>query len=62
MTKLLPRGAVAYLLDEKTVLRGGVGLFSYDYFFENINQAGFSQATPVLVTNDNGSDVHRAPR
>ena len=35
-------------------LRGGFGLFSYDYFFENINQAGFSQATPVLVTNDNG--------
>jgi hypothetical protein len=29
-------------------------LFSYDYFFENINQAGFSQATPILVTNDNG--------
>ncbi len=23
------------------------GLFSYDYFFENINQAGFSQPTPV---------------
>jgi hypothetical protein len=29
-------------------------LFSYDYFFENINQAGFSQATPILVTQDNG--------
>jgi len=36
------------------VLRGGVGLFSYDYFFENINQAGFSQATAVNVSNDNG--------
>jgi hypothetical protein len=52
--KLLPRGAVAYMLDDRTVLRGGLGLFSYDYFFENINQAGFSQATPVLVTTDNG--------
>ena len=54
VTKFLPRAAAAYMLDEKTVLRGGVGLFSYDYFFENINQAGFSQATPVLVTTDNG--------
>jgi hypothetical protein len=36
------------------VLRGGLGLFSYDYFFENINQTGFSQATPVLTSNDNG--------
>lgn len=53
-TKLLPRGALAYSIDERTVLRGGVGLFSYDYFFENINQTGFSQATPVLATQDNG--------
>ena len=53
-TKILPRGALAFLLDDRTVLRGGVGLFSYDYFFENINQTGFSQATPVLTTQDNG--------
>jgi hypothetical protein len=53
-TKFLPRLAGSYLINERTVLRGGVGLFSYDYFFENINQAGFSQATPVLATNDNG--------
>jgi Carboxypeptidase regulatory-like domain len=53
-TKLLPRGFAAYSLDQRTVVRGGLGLFSYDYFFENINQAGFSQATPILVTNDNG--------
>ena len=54
VAKFLPRGAFAYQLDDRTVLRGGVGLFSYDYFFENINQAGFSQATPVLVTTNNG--------
>jgi hypothetical protein len=54
VTKLLPRGALSYLIDDKTVVRGGIGLFSYDYFFENINQAGFSQATPVLTTTDNG--------
>ena len=54
VTKWLPRAAAAYMLGEKTVLRGGVGLFSYDYFFENRNQAGYSQATPVLVTTDSG--------
>jgi Carboxypeptidase regulatory-like domain len=54
MTKAMPRGAFSYLLNDRTNLRGGFGLFSYDYFFENINQAGFSQATPVLVTQDNG--------
>jgi len=54
VTKAMPRGAFSYLLNERTNLRGGFGIFSYDYFFENINQAGFSQGTPVLVTNDNG--------
>lgn len=54
VSKLLPRAAAAYMVDERTVVRGGVGLFSFDHFFENINQAGFSQATPVLTTSDNG--------
>jgi hypothetical protein len=54
VTKLLPRLAASYLLSDRTVLRAGFGLFSYDYLFENLNQAGFAQATPVLVTNDNG--------
>lgn len=53
-TKILPRVAGSFQLNDKTVIRGGIGLFSFDYFFENINQAGFSQATPVIVTNDNG--------
>jgi hypothetical protein len=53
-TKVLPRAAAAYTLTPRTVVRGGIGLFSYDYFFENINQAGFSQPTPVVVTTDNG--------
>jgi len=52
--KALPRGAFSYLLNERTVVRGGVGLFSFDLFFDNINQQGFSQGTPVLVTPDNG--------
>jgi hypothetical protein len=54
LSKVLPRGAFSYLINERTVVRGGVGLFSYDYFFDNINQQGFSVGTPVLVTNDNG--------
>ena len=54
VTKLMPRAAFSYLLNDRTNLRGGFGIFSYDYFFENINQAGFSQATPVLTTTDNG--------
>ena len=53
-TKFLPRGGFSYLINKRTVLRGGLGLFSYDYFFENINQTGYSQATPVIVSNDNG--------
>ena len=40
ITKLLPRFAGAYLIDQKTVFRGGIGLFSFDYFFNNMNQAG----------------------
>ena len=48
------RVSSSYLLTPKTVLRGGVGLFSYDFFFENTNQTGYSQATPVIVTNDGG--------
>jgi hypothetical protein len=53
-TKFLPRGAASYLIADRTVLRAGLGLFSYDYFFENINQAGFSQPTPILTTEDQG--------
>jgi hypothetical protein len=52
--KLLPRAAASYLLNARTVLRGGVGLFSYDLFFDNINQQGYSIGTPVLTTLDNG--------
>jgi hypothetical protein len=54
LVKPLPRGAFSYSLNDRTVLRGGIGLFSYDLFFDNINQQGFSIGTPVLATNDNG--------
>jgi len=54
LVKPLPRGAFSYALNPRTVVRGGVGMFSYDLFFDNINQQGFSIGTPVLTTNDNG--------
>ncbi len=54
LAKPLPRAAMSYLVNERTVIRAGVGLFSYDLFFDNINQQGFSVGTPVLTTNDNG--------
>ncbi len=54
LVKAMPRAGVAYQINDKTVLRAGVGLFSFDYFFDSINQQGFSQATPILVTQNNG--------
>jgi hypothetical protein len=54
LTKFLPRAAFSYLLNPKTVIRGGAGLFSYDYYFDAGNQIGFSQPTPILTTEDNG--------
>jgi len=52
--KVLPRIAASWLLDDRTVIRGGVGLFSYDYYFDAGNQTGFSQPTAIVTTNDNG--------
>ena len=55
LIKPLPRAALARIsINDRTVVRGGVGLFSYDLFFDNINQQGFSVGTPVLTTLDNG--------
>jgi hypothetical protein len=52
--KFLPRLAASYLINDKTVIRGGVGLFSYDYYFDAGNQTGFSQPTGIITTQDNG--------
>jgi hypothetical protein len=52
--KPMPRAALSYLLDDRTVLRGGVGLFSYPFYFDAGNQAGFSQPTGVITTQNNG--------
>jgi len=54
ITKVLPRIGASYLLTEKTVARAGIGLFSFPYFFDNINQTGFSQSTLLVSTENNG--------
>lgn len=52
--KIMPRAAFSYMIGDKTVIRGGLGLFSYDYYFDDGNQTGFSQPTPIITTLDNG--------
>jgi len=52
--KILPRVAFSYLLNDRTVIRGGIGLFSFDYYFDAGNQTGFSQPTGIITTLDNG--------
>ncbi|HEX8411795.1 MAG TPA: TonB-dependent receptor [Thermoanaerobaculia bacterium] len=52
--KFLPRAAASYALNDRTVIRGGVGLFSYDYYFDAGNQTGFSQPTAIVTTDNNG--------
>ena len=52
--KVMPRAAFSYQLGDKTVIRGGAGLFSYDYYFDAGNQTGFSQPTAIVTTDNNG--------
>ncbi|HEY3350084.1 MAG TPA: carboxypeptidase-like regulatory domain-containing protein [Thermoanaerobaculia bacterium] len=53
--KPLPRLGISYLIDPKTVARAGIGLFSFPYFFDAMNQSGFSQATLLVSTDNNGA-------
>jgi hypothetical protein len=53
--KVLPRSAFSYQLGGKTVVRGGVGLFSYPFYFDAGNQTGFSQPTAIVTTDNNGA-------
>jgi hypothetical protein len=55
MNKIMPRVGFSYLLNERTVLRGGAGLFSYQYYFDAGNQLGFSQPTGIITTENNGT-------
>jgi len=55
LVKVLPRGAFSYMLNEKTVVRGGLGLFSFPFYFDSGNSSGFSQPTGVITTENNGT-------
>ena len=53
---IMPRVGFAYKLDDRTVLRGGYGMF-YGFLGQrrgDVIRSGFSQSTPLNVTLDNG--------
>jgi len=50
-----PRLGFAYRWNEKTVMRGGWGLYTSPFVFSNgINQMGYSQSTPFTASQNNG--------
>jgi hypothetical protein len=51
---LQPRAGFAYQLTEKTVLRGGWGIYTVPNIIFGNQQDGFSQSTPLTVSNDKG--------
>lgn len=54
LVKPLPRLGFSYLVEPRTVIRGGIGLFSFPYYFDAINQTGYSQSTLLVSTENNG--------
>jgi hypothetical protein len=49
-----PRVGFALQLNQKTVLRGGVGVYAVPFIIGGILQHGFSQATPLIASDDLG--------
>jgi hypothetical protein len=51
-----PRLGAAYQVNEKTVLRGGFGIFMAPFRInpDDVVQTGFSASTPIIPTNDQG--------
>lgn len=53
-SNLQPRVGAAFRLNDKTVVRGGFGIFMAPFLVEPPIQTGFSGFTPFVPTNDNG--------
>jgi len=49
-----PRLGMAYRLDERTVIRGGWAVYTVPFLIDGVQQSGFSQATNLVPTLDNG--------
>lgn len=49
-----PRIGVSYALDDKTVIRGGFGIFTSSFQLPPINQSGFTALTTFAPTTNNG--------
>jgi Carboxypeptidase regulatory-like domain len=49
-----PRIGVAYQLSEKTVLRGGWGIYTVPAIIFGVSSPGFSQATPIIPSANTG--------
>ncbi len=53
-SNIQPRAGFAYKLTEKTILRGGAGLYTNPFVIAGTNQMGYSQSTPFTATLDRG--------
>ncbi len=49
-----PRIGISYALGDKTVIRGGFGIFTAPFQIQPINQAGFTASTSFTPTTNNG--------
>jgi carboxypeptidase family protein len=49
-----PRVGFAYQLNQKTVLRGGAGVYAVPFIIGGVVQHGFSQTTPLIASDDLG--------
>jgi hypothetical protein len=51
---LQPRAGIAYSLTDRTVVRGGVGIYTVPNIIFGNFQPGFSASTPIVTSLDNG--------
>jgi hypothetical protein len=49
-----PRLGFAYKWNDKTVIRGGTGVYTVPFVISGTNQMGYSQSTPITATQDRG--------